>query len=138
MGMRRVNESAVSRLPDTDLATERTGTAGSVSYAVRTAIGKIVPLLLVGLLVAACSIRLPVVGGEQSRPAGKPSPDFSLMDQEGKQVRLSDLRVGWLRSPFCTLTARTFAPSQPNFLARHTTDWERSQEGRLCGGECGP
>ena len=55
--------------------------------------------------------------------AGKPFPDFSLPNQDGKTVKLSDFAGKWLvvyfypkdDTPGCTIQGKSFTASKPDF-----------------------
>ena len=62
---------------------------------------------------------------------GKPAPDFTLLDQDGKEQRLSAQLGGWLLlyfypkddTPGCTTEACGFRDNLPKFKKQGVTVW---------------
>jgi len=78
-------------------------------------------LLLIALLIAACSVTTSRQAGINSAElGGRHSPDFELLDQDGKIVRLSDLRGRVVALTFlytscpdvCPIVAQLFAQTR--------------------------
>ena len=80
--------------------------------------------MIVRLLILVIILPTVTIVAASSLEVGKPAPDFKLLNQDGKAVRLKDFRGKWVVLYFypkdfisgCTIEARNFQKDMPNYV----------------------